>query len=54
VVDPVAGTVVAYALTGTSAPPPPGKVSRFTAPEEELLGRAADWLAERAKRAAAP
>ncbi len=54
VIDPGAKTVVAYALTGTSAPPPPGRVSRFTAPEEDLLGRAADWLAERAKRASAP
>ncbi len=54
VIDPGARTVLAYALTGTSAPPPPGKVSRFTAPEEDLLGRATDWLAERAKRAAAP
>ena len=43
--------MVAYALTGTSAPPPDGKLSRFTAPEEELIGKAARWLAERAKRA---
>lgn len=54
VIDPEVGTVVAYALTGTSAPPPDGKLSRFTAPEEELIGRAADWLAERARRAATP
>jgi CubicO group peptidase (beta-lactamase class C family) len=47
VIDPQAGTVVAYAITGTSAPPPPGRRSRFTAPEEDLLGQAADWLAAR-------
>jgi CubicO group peptidase (beta-lactamase class C family) len=47
VIDPGAGTVVAYALTGTSAPPPPGRVSRFSAPEEDLLSRAADWLGAR-------
>jgi CubicO group peptidase (beta-lactamase class C family) len=51
VIDPGVGTVVAYAITGTSAPPPPGRQSRFTAPEEDLLGRAADWLAERERRA---
>jgi CubicO group peptidase (beta-lactamase class C family) len=54
VIDPGAGTVVAYALTGSSAPPPPGKVSRFTAPEEALIARAGDWLAERARRADTP
>lgn len=51
-IDPQAGTVVAYAVTGTSAPPPAGRRSRFTAPEEDLLGRAADWLAARSTRAA--
>ena len=54
IIDPEVGTVVAYALTGTSAPPPDGRLSRFTAPEEELIGRAGPWLAERAKRAANP
>lgn len=54
VIDPTAGTVVAYAITGTSAPPPPGKVSRFSAPEEDLLSRSAEWLAERARRARLP
>lgn len=44
VMDPAAGTVLAYALTGVSAPPPPGQRSRFSAPEEELVGKAADWL----------
>lgn len=54
VIDPSVGTVVAYAITGSSAPPPPGRLSRFTAPEEELLAKSADWLAERARRAATP
>lgn len=36
VIDPVASTVVVWAFTGVSAPPPPGRVSRFSAPEEEL------------------
>lgn len=40
VIDPAAGTVLAYALTGVSAPPPPGLRSRFSAPEEELIGKA--------------
>jgi CubicO group peptidase (beta-lactamase class C family) len=52
VVDPSVGTVVAYAITGTSAPPPPGRLSRFTAPEEDVLTRAAEWLADRSRRAA--
>ena len=43
VIDPEVGTVIAYALTGTSAPPPDGKVSRFSAPEEELLQTLRDW-----------
>jgi CubicO group peptidase (beta-lactamase class C family) len=47
VIDPEAGTAVAYAITGTSAPPPPGRVSRFSAPEEDILGRAKDWLGAR-------
>lgn len=52
IIDPDVGTVVAYALTGTSAPPPDGKLSRFTAPEEALIANAAEFLAERARRAA--
>jgi CubicO group peptidase (beta-lactamase class C family) len=44
-IDPVAGTVVAYAFTGVSAPPPDGTRSRFSAPEEALIARVADWLA---------
>jgi CubicO group peptidase (beta-lactamase class C family) len=52
IIDPDVGTVVAYALTGTSAPPPDGKLSRFTAPEEALIASAAEFLAERARRAA--
>ncbi|MGL6044444.1 MAG: serine hydrolase domain-containing protein [Sandaracinobacteroides sp.] len=47
VIDPAAGTVVAYALTGVSAPAPDGKVSRFSAPEEALIGKVGDWLAAR-------
>jgi CubicO group peptidase (beta-lactamase class C family) len=43
IIDPAAATVIAYALTGSSAPPPPGKLSRFTAPEEELLQQLKDW-----------
>lgn len=54
IIDPAAGTIVSYALTGTSTPPPEGRVSRFTAPEEALLGTAADWLQTRAARAANP
>lgn len=50
VVDPAARTVVAYALTGSSAPPPPGRVSRFSAPEEALLAKAGDWLKTRQPR----
>jgi CubicO group peptidase (beta-lactamase class C family) len=45
VIDPVAGTVVAYAFTGVSAPPPDGARSRFSAPEEALIAKAGDWLA---------
>lgn len=44
VIDPAAGTVMAYALTGVSAPPPPGIRSRFSAPEEVLAGRAQGFL----------
>jgi CubicO group peptidase (beta-lactamase class C family) len=44
VINPEAGTVLAYALTGVSAPPPPGTRSRFSAPEEALVGKALDWL----------
>ena len=40
VVDPDAGTVVAYGFTGVSAPPPPGQVSQFSAPEEALVRKA--------------
>lgn len=36
VIDPVRRTVITYAFTGVSAPPPPGRVSRFSALEEEL------------------
>jgi CubicO group peptidase (beta-lactamase class C family) len=43
-IDPAAGTVVTYALTGVSAPPPDGTRSRFSAAEEALAGKAADWL----------
>jgi CubicO group peptidase (beta-lactamase class C family) len=43
-IDPVAGTVVAYAFTGVSAPPPEGIRSRFSAPEEALISRVKDWL----------
>jgi CubicO group peptidase (beta-lactamase class C family) len=43
-IDPAAGTVVAYAFTGVSAPPPDGKLSRFSAPEEALVAKVADWL----------
>ena len=49
VVDPTAGTAVAWAFTGTSAPPPPGTKSRFSAPEEALAGKAAGWLAQASK-----
>jgi CubicO group peptidase (beta-lactamase class C family) len=47
IIDRVAGTVVAYAFTGSSAPPPPGQRSRFSAPEEALIAKAAAWLARR-------
>lgn len=47
VVDPGEGTVMAYALTGVSAPPPPGMVSRFSKPEEELVRKARSLLQER-------
>ena len=39
IIDPRAGSVLAYVLTGVSAPPPPGLHSRFSAPEEELIGK---------------
>lgn len=39
VIDPEARTVMAYALTGISAPPPDGVRSRFSAPEEELIAK---------------
>lgn len=54
VIDQDAGTVVAYALTGPSAPPPDGKRSRFAAPEEDLLANVAEFLAQTARPAAAP
>ncbi len=40
VIDPVAGTVRAWALTGSAGRPPPGRVSRFNALEEALAGMA--------------
>lgn len=49
VVDPEARTVIAYALTGVSAPPPPGRRSRFSAPEEDLAARAAALLPPKAR-----
>jgi CubicO group peptidase (beta-lactamase class C family) len=50
VIDPEAGTVVVYALTGLSQPAPDGHHSRFTAPEEALIGRMRDLLAAQAAR----
>lgn len=47
VIDPQAGTVIAYALTGVSAPPPPGQHSHFSAPEEELATKAFRLLRQR-------
>lgn len=44
IIDPAAGTVIAYALTGVSAPPPGGAKSRFSAPEEALLSKVEGWL----------
>ncbi|TPE58749.1 serine hydrolase [Sandaracinobacter neustonicus] len=44
VIDPVAGTSLSWAFTGVSAPPPPGRNSHFSAPEEALVARAANWL----------
>jgi CubicO group peptidase (beta-lactamase class C family) len=49
-IDPEGGTVVAYALTGVSAPAPDGVRSHFSAPEEELVGKVGDWLAAQARR----
>ena len=49
VIDPGARTVMAYALTGVSAPPPPGKRSQFTAPEEMLAQKAHSLLAKPSK-----
>lgn len=40
VIDPARRTVITYAFTGVSAPPPPGRVSRFSAPEEDLVALA--------------
>lgn len=50
VIDPVAGTVLTYALTGVSAPPPDGSRSRFSAPEEALIAKAGAWLAAHPRR----
>ena len=47
IVDPRAGTSVAWAFTGVSAPPPAGRRSRFSAPQEELAAMAAGWLQQR-------
>lgn len=44
IMDPDAGTVMAYALTGVSAPPPPGASSRFSMSEEELVRKARTLL----------
>jgi CubicO group peptidase (beta-lactamase class C family) len=44
IIDPAAGTVVAYALTGSAQAPQPGVRSRFTAVEEALLAKVGDWL----------
>ncbi len=40
IIDRAAGRVTALAFTGTSEVPPPGKVSRFSAPEEALFALA--------------
>ena len=47
IVDPQAGTAIAWAFTGVSAPPPEGQRSRFSAPEEALAASAGQWLANR-------
>ena len=49
VVDPGARTVMAYALTGVSAPPPPGKRSQFREAEEVLAEKAHALLAGKGK-----
>lgn len=47
VIDPKAGTVMAWAMTGSADKPRPGAVSRFNASEEALAVRAQRLLAQR-------
>jgi hypothetical protein len=47
VIDPKAGTVMAWAMTGSADKPRPGAVSRFNASEEALAARAQRLLAVR-------
>jgi CubicO group peptidase (beta-lactamase class C family) len=45
IVDPKAGSIMAYAITGTAIKPPIGARSRFNAAEEAVLGKLADRIA---------